>query len=247
MFHTMYWLDFESDRIGLEVMVNGFPAEYMMLSHGGRLPINEFLVSGVNRVDLRRGLWQSNKEDSQAGDASLKLVKARFQNATLLEEQVILDQSGKFAACPPRTVLLSGTFDVAGALAPPASGFEPVGPMQQAQILDKLEQIAAMWRVGDAAGLIDWMGRYLDDYVRAYPLETRNVMEERIARMVEAFRDQRLEFDRSMVLLDPLPGTNLVNCLGPEGAAVRISRARGPAYNMWAVVGIRNSKVVLVR
>ena len=92
------------------------------------------------------------------------------------------------------------------------------------------------------------MSRYLDDYGRAYPLESRADMEQQVVRMAEAFRGDQVEFDRNQTLLDPIAGTNLVDCLGPRGAAVRVARAGGPDYDMWAVVGIRGGgEVVLVR
>lgn len=248
MSHAMYWLEVDGDRTGLDVVVNGFPVDRMMRSHGGRLPINEFLRPGDNAVELRRGLWASNKEDSEAGEASLKLVEVRYANTVKLDERVLVEETRGFASCAARTVLVAAGFRADEAPAPPlAGGFDPVGPAERERILDRLEQVAGYWRNGNGQAIVDWMRPYLRDYVASYALETQAAMELRIQRMAEAFARDRAEFDRGQTLLDPVPGTNLVDCLGPRGAAVRVARAGGPDYDMWAVVGVRGGEVVLVR
>ena len=248
MSHVIYWLDIDGDRTGLEVTVNGFPAERFLRSHGGRLPINEFVLPGANRIEVRRSLWTSTKEDSEGGEISFKLVLAEFRNILKMGEKVVAEATAAFVAAAPRTILLAGAFAGDPAPAPPPlHAFEPIGPGRQRQILDALDTVAGYWRSGDGDGIMRWMKPYLDDYVRAYPLESASRMEERVRRMVAAFSSEKVEFDRNQTLLDPVPGSNLVDCLGPRGAAVRIARAGAPDYDMWAVVGIRGGEVVLVR
>ncbi len=248
MSHVIYWLDIDGDRTGLEVRVNGFPAERFLRSHGGRLPINEFVVPGANRIEVRRGLWSSTKEDDEGGEISLKLVLAEFRNSLKMNEKVVAEATAAFVGAAPRTILLASAFPGDPAPAPPRpQDYEPVGPGRQRQILDTLETVAGYWQSGDGDGLVRWMKPYIDDYIRAYPLESSGRMEDRIRRMAAAFASEKAEFDRNATLLDPIAGTNFVDCLGPRGAAVRVARGAGPDYDMWAVVGIRGGEVVLVR
>ncbi|NLR71806.1 hypothetical protein HGI47_13090 [Novosphingobium sp. ERN07] len=246
--HTMYWLDVDCDRTGLDVFINGIPAERLLRSHGGRLPINEFLQPGHNRVELRRGLWPSSKDDAEGGEGSLKLTEIRYANATKLDERTLFETAMPFDASPPRATLVTAQFTAAEAPAPPPTfGFDPIGPAERERILDRLEQVAGFWRTGNVAAILEWMRPYLNDYVRSYPLESAEAMESRVRRMAEAFARDVPEFDRTSTLIDPLPGTPFADCLSPRGAAVRVRRSQGPDYDMWAVVGIKGGEVVLVR
>ena len=247
MTNVIYWLDVDGDRTGLELVVNGVPAERLR-THALRIPINEYLLPGANHVLLRRSLWPSNKEDGEGGEAGLKLTRATYRTSLKLGEQVVGEQTAAFTATAGRSPLVMLNFSADPAPAPPPLGvFDPIGPAGRAMILDQLAAVAAMWRSGDGARLVEWMSRYLDDYGRAYPLESRADMEHQVVRMAEAFRGDQVEFDRNQTLLDPVPGSNLVDCLSPRGAAVRVARAGGPDYDMWAVVGIRGGEVMLVR
>ena len=168
MHHTMYWLDAEGDRTGLEILVNSIPVERLMRTHGARLPINEFLLPGSNHVALRRSLWPSNKADEDGGDASIKLIAARFRTTMKLDERIVLEQAATFDTCPPRSVLVATTFAVDRAPSPPLAGpFDRIGAAEHGLILDRLGSIAALWQAGDGDGLVKWMGQYLGDYVRA--------------------------------------------------------------------------------
>lgn len=246
MTHEMYWLDVDGDRTGLEIFVNGIPVDRMLRTFGLKLPINEFVVIGTNRVEVRRSVWPANLPDNQGGKISAKLLRARFDGTAKLDETILFDQEATFVSCAPRQPLFTATFAAAAALAT-FGVYDPVGPHERELILGQLAEVAALWQRGDGAALAQWMHSYFEDYAAAYPLETVQIMGERIAGMAQAFKIGLVDFNREATVLEPIAGSNLIDCIGPRGAAVRIIRPKGPDYDMWAVVGVRNGQVRLVR
>jgi len=243
----MYWVDVEADRTGCEVAINGIPAERLTGTHGLRFPVNEYLVEGINRIELRRGPWRSNKPDDEGGSAKLRVIRARFDGTTKLAEDTLAEREASYAACTPGQALLDASLESARSSLPSLVGFDPIGPREQAAILDQLAAVAAMWQRGEGDAIATWMREYIAQYVAAYPLESVRTMEQRVMRMATAFRSGTVRFDRPATRLDPVPGKPLVDCLSPGGAALRIERGNAPAYDMWAVVGCRGGQVVLVR
>jgi len=192
------------------------------------------------------GPWPSNAGPDEAGEISIKLVCAKFDGPVQREQRTMAEQKGTFQAAQAGAVLLAADFaaDRAG-MAMPA--FEPIGPAHQHLIRDQLGRIAQAWRDGDADVIATWMRPYLRDYARAYPLERESVMEDRVRRMVAAFKGGRVDFADGATAFEPIPGMNLVDCTGPTGAAVQVHRPATPPYNMWTVVGVRGDKVILFR
>jgi hypothetical protein len=241
-----YWLDAESDRTGLDIVINGVPAEHLLLTNGIRLPINEFLVAGLNRVELRRGIWPSNADDAEGGNASLQLIRARFDGTVKLGEEVVMARTASFQAAVPRSVLVAAEFqaNVAGLA---SRWFDPLGLDGRDLVMAQLRQVAEYWRSGDGDALVEWMHGYITDYVRANPQESVDAMSQRVKAMAKKFRGARVVFDPAQVLIEPIAGTNLVDCLSAQGAAVRVVQEKGRPYDMWAVVGLSGGKVVLFR
>ncbi len=246
MANTLYWLDIDGDRTGLEIFVNAVPAERMLRTNGLRFPINEYIVQGTNRVEARRSLWPSNAPDEEGGTMSMKLVRASFSGATSLGETVIFERSATFESSPPRAVLIAAEFasDQAGMSLP---FFDPPGPDGRRLVIERLARVANDFRSGNGDGVVDWMSGYMADYVRAYPPETHEDMVARVLRMVGSFRGARVDFNPDQIRLEPIEGTHLIDCISPEGAAVRVQRENSPPYDMWSVVGIRDGKVALFR
>lgn len=246
----MYWLDVEGDRTGLDVRINDVPALHLLESGGTNLPINEYLVQGENRVDVRRGVFPSNAAAEDAGEIALKLLRKQFQGTSPVTEHVLVDVRSPFDKAPPGVPLATASFRVDDMLAlPDLAGFAPVTPALRPLVIAQLDRLADVWRRKDGEALLAWMDGYLHDYARAYPLETLATMRDRTARMMAGLTRGRwgIDYDPAQVRLDPCGDGRLLDCLSPAGAAIRLLRPGMPPYDFWTVVGVRDGKVVLVR
>lgn len=246
MASTMYWLDVDADRTGVDVLVNGVSAEHLLRTHGARMPINEYLVAGTNRIEVRRNLWPSSRPDAEGGAIGLTLVRKRFSGVAETGSEMLVEQRFGYDQALPRMPLAGAMFahPDAGALA--LDGLEPIGDRERAMILDALATIAGYWRAGNGDALVAAMEPYLSDYARAYPLESPARLKDSVRQMAAAFAGSVVRFDRAQTLLDPLGGY-LVDCLSRGGAAVRVERKDAPSYDMWTVMGVRDGRVQLIR
>lgn len=247
MASTMYWLDVDADRTGVDVLVNGVSAEHLMGTHGIKLPINEYLVAGANWIEVRRSLWPSNRADAEGGAIRLTLHRETFFGTAQTAAETLVEQRLPYEQAMPRMTLARATFANVDAANLSFGDLEPIGDRERGMMLDWLAGVAAMWAAGNGDGLAAAMEPYLADYIRAYPLESLPRMKDSVRAMATEFARGTVRFDRQQTLLQPLGDGRLVDCLSRGGAAVRVERPKAPAYDMWTVLGVRGGRVQLVR
>lgn len=248
---TMYWLDVDGDRVGLDVSINDVPANHLLKTHGIKLPINEYLTRGRNTVSVSRGLWPSNVADTQAAATHIELVAKTFRDGKPIGEQVVLfDLTIDVPLAAPGQIFAAGEFVVDGpGSLPDLAAFEPVDDAQRQLVLGMLDWLAAAFRSGDQAALQTAMAPYIDAYEKAYPAQPRGAMAGSFARMLNEFarEERRVVYARSAVRLALCGGGKLVECLSGEGAAIRLLNPGSMDYNFWCVAGVRNGKAEIVR
>lgn len=247
MANLIYWFEVDGDRTGLEVRVNGIPAERLLRSHGINFPINEYLRTGTNTFEVRPGLFPSNGTPEQSGKITVKVERLTGERDAVLSREVLFEQTQEFALATVGQSLISGAFEHPQRPGLVLAGLETVGPQQIPLLVEELQRAARMLQRGDGDGTANWMGRYIREYCAAYPHETQESMVESIARMAPVLAAGEVQFDSAAVRFEPLADGTLVDCTSPEGAAVRVALPHGLSYDLWSIFGIHNGRPVLIR
>jgi hypothetical protein len=247
MADLIYWLEVDGDRTGLEVRVNGVPAERLLRTHGIKFPVNEYLRTGTNTVEVRPGKFPSNGKPGHSGRITVKVERLTGNTGTVLSREVLFQQTQEFSEAPVGQPLISGSFDHLHKPGLVLSGLTPIGPHHIPVILEELKRAARMLQRGDGVETANWMARYIREYCDAYPHEAPDSMNESINRMAGVLAAGEVRFNSSSVRLEPVAEGALVDCTSPEGAAVRVALPQGIFYDLWAIFGIQDGRAILVR
>lgn len=252
--HRMFWLTLTADRVGLEVYVNDMPVARLPRTGGRRMPINEFVRPGPNRLEVRmaRSLDPAEAETPRDGAFAIGVEERIYEGDDLAGSAILLNRDVNYpqTALVPGGVLFADAFQTTSAGLPSLERFTPIGPLERQIIIAALAQAADWWRSGDLARLLDWMDDYIRDFVAAYPTETRDGYREDFERMGRFFLSERqVVFDPVHLDLMLCGGGRLVDCrtAGAEAAAIRLVAPDEDIYDFWTIVGVLDGKAVLLR
>lgn len=246
MAETIYVADMTLDRTGGVMLVNGIPTEHAHRTHRVKMPINEFLHCGSNAIEVAPSQLGSNADPRSAGKLSLKVTKDRVNGATLLSSEVLIDEQVDFEAfIPGSTPVLRADFASEIGTGIDRTGLQPIGPAEEELIRARLERFHAAFLDGEVDALVAPLRPYFARYERAYEHVEDGDMASSFARMISAMTEAgaSISFEPA---LNTLRGGQLVDCLGPTGAAIQANASGFPTYDFWLVMGVRHGEAVVV-
>ena len=100
MAETVYIADVELDRTGFVIVVNGIPAEHALSTHRVRLPINEYLQKGTNRVAIEAASTGSNAPAASPGRISVRIIEEEVEGERIVRSTLLVEDVVEFDAFP---------------------------------------------------------------------------------------------------------------------------------------------------
>ena len=242
----LYMADITLDRTGFDVVVNGIPAEHAMTTHRVRMPINEYLHPGANTIAIEPAIWGSNANPESPGKLRIKVTKDRVVDAETVSSEVLIEADIDFAVFPAGgTAIFTGDFPAEIGRPADLAELTAIGAAEEAIITDRLRVLSDALGRQDSALLLGALSNYFERYEAAYDYVERGEMAGSYTRMLEGMRqtgatvtfNPRLRIRRGGILVD---------CIGPNGAAIRAQAAGFPTYDLWLVMGVKNGEPVIV-
>ena len=246
MAETVYVVDVELDRTGFVIVVNDIPAEHALSTHRVRMPVNEYVHAGANQLTIETSPWGSNAEQGSPGKARIRVSSETVVNERVVGSAILVDEEREFDQFPvPPAPIFAASFASEINGAPNLAGFAPLTAGGREQIGQRLFELAAALREGDADTLLDALSRYFERYEAAYAHVERGTMAREFSAMLAAFQEVGAAVT-CQPQLRPRRGGLVVDCLGPRGAAIQATAPGMPPYNLWLVMAMRDGKPTIV-
>lgn len=262
----------ESSGEPVEVQVNGVPVASLPAG-GGRacVAVNEYLVTGKNRVSLHVA---PPPPGQGAHDSDPQTEPQLAEQATWARARLLLQRAGRSAGdasahvlCELQWAVDGGTsFDAPAKVERDADlpvGFRRwrwldapvvnVGPNEQRTVLAFVQRLAFDLARGHADSLIAASQLRFEELAHAYqwPVEQPALrMRERLQGLHEAKAKGPVPPKAADLLLRPVAGGRLLECLTPHGTPILAhkSEADGQAVHAWPLrIALAEGKVYVLR
>jgi hypothetical protein len=246
MAELIYSVDVKLDRTGFDIVLNDIPAEHAKSTHRLKMPINEYIREGGNKLVLEASLWGSNAAPETPAEVTVKVTCDQIANQQIVGSDLLIDTTFTLDAFPaPGGVIFEGYFEANQGADLDLVDFSPIGPAEEQAILKRLQELSEALQTQDADVLQQALARYFARYEAAYGHVESGEMAQAFDRMLQGMRQAgvRVTFDPQ---LRPRRGRLLVDCLGPNGAAIRAVGGPFPEYDFWLVMGYARGAAVIV-
>lgn len=246
MSEQIYMVEVTLDRTGFDIIVNDIPAEHARSTHKVRMPINEYVQKGANSITIEPSIWGSNADPQSPATAKIKVTADRIFNQQIVESDTLIEETVSLEAYPPPGgTVFKGSFEAASGAEIDLSGFSVIGPAEEQAITERLHELGEALQARNAPVLIEALGPYFSRYENAYAHAERGDMAAAFERMLTGMAQAGVQV-RVEPQLSRRRGGVLVDCLGPNGAAIRATGGGFPIYDFWLVMGVAHGKPVVV-